>query len=400
MNSASSGKKQPALSRQTTPKHATDFQLFYHAKIFRLRQPTRQIPPNDFLYFVAVTSSLSVQVPVPLSPSPTNSDPTATRTARLQTSRTSTFFCRYQSQFDMGSGRHTVHQKGVAHPHKKHREKQGVKAIQPILRQNLPRAGMIYPFRHSMMRSRRGDLGVSSAIKKGLGVPHTTTPVLDDVFCRVFEEATELMRNDGPGSKLKDEPIEFMRLLRKCPGLREPWLRRQTRLFTNLFLVLRCARRNWHNNPRPPFDTEQHCKTARAIDAYLAVEKLNWSSIEALGWFITRGVDIIKPEGKNLGKTAEARNTAGAKDSSAKSNADTLNLTTLELSLEEIIQGIRNLNIDVDETALTAAFAKLRIQEEARRNGNPLLDGWGERNDETDEEAEDDDEGAGFRAAT
>ena len=131
---------------------------------------------------------------------------------------------------------------------------------------------MIYPFGQTLMRSRRSDLGVSSAIKKGLGAPSITTPMLDTVFCRIFEEATELMRKDGPGSKFnKDEPIAFMRLLRTRPGLREPWLRRRTRLFTTLFLVLRCARRNWHNNPRPPYDIEQHCKMARAIDAYLAV---------------------------------------------------------------------------------------------------------------------------------
>ncbi len=172
----------------------------------------------------------------------------------------------------MGSRRHTVHQKGVAHPHKKHKDKRSVKAIQPILHLNLPKAGMIYPFGQTLMRSRRSDLGVSSAIKKGLGAPSITTPMLDTVFCRIFEEATELMRKDGPGSKFnKDEPIAFMRLLRTRPGLREPWLRRRTRLFTTLFLVLRCARRNWHNNPRPPYDIEQHCKMARAIDAYLAV---------------------------------------------------------------------------------------------------------------------------------
>lgn len=49
-----------------------------------------------------------------------------------------------------------------------------------------------------------------------------------------------------------------------------------------------------------------------------------------------------------------------------------------QLSLEQIVEGMQRLNINLDETALTEAFARLRIQgpppQAPRKNGNPFLD--------------------------
>jgi hypothetical protein len=43
-----------------------------------------------------------------------------------------------------------------------------------------------------------------------------------------------------------------------------------------LFLALRGARQIWHENPGEPFNIEEHCQVARAIDAFREVDTLDW----------------------------------------------------------------------------------------------------------------------------
>jgi hypothetical protein len=320
----------------------------------------------------------------------------------------------------MGTGNRIGKTKSAAHLHKSKQWRQHhVKPGKPTLRDTIPKAGMIYPFDHTLLRTHQSDVGAYTAIKKNQGVPSMTTPMLDSVFCRIFEEATELMGQDG-GSESGGNPVEFMRSLRARPGLRELWRRRNLAMFTSVFLVLRCARLNWHKTPRAPYNVDEHCKTARAVDAFLAVDNLAWSDLDGLRWFVSDGVDLIKPPAQQQEEEEEeteegggqAERSESGQGGESDSDSGTVGIFVkrtcpvppedegetggerdnfgsnggagkgsgwqLQLSLEQIVEGMRRLNIDVDETALTEAFARLRIQDPARaaprKNGNPFLD--------------------------
>lgn len=172
--------------------------------------------------------------------------------------------------------------KRPAHSHTRRQTKQAhVKRSIPTLRHKIPKAGMIYPFNYTLLRTQRNDVGVYTAIKKSQGVPSMTTPMLDSVLCRIFEEATALIEQKE-GSEHGGNSVTFMRSLRARPGLRDLWKRRSVSMLTSIFLVLRCARLNWHKTPRPPYNVDEHCKTARAIDAFLAVDNLTWSDFAGL----------------------------------------------------------------------------------------------------------------------
>ena len=61
-----------------------------------------------------------------------------------------------------------------------------------------PKAGMIYPFRKSLMKHSRPDVFLFGALTRALAVPllgHLTTQQLDDVFAQIFEEATDLLKH-------------------------------------------------------------------------------------------------------------------------------------------------------------------------------------------------------------
>jgi hypothetical protein len=152
----------------------------------------------------------------------------------------------------------------------KRKLRRGAKASRGPLRDMLPRAGMIYPFREAFLRTKRGDIAITTAIARSLGVRFATTSILNTVFSRIFEEATELLKQGG-GTQFADDPMRFMRALLARPGLQEPWRRRNISLFTKTVLVLRAARKNWYDTPSEPFNVGRHCKLAQAIDAYLAV---------------------------------------------------------------------------------------------------------------------------------
>jgi hypothetical protein len=113
---------------------------------------------------------------------------------------------------------------------------------------------------------------------------------LDDAFAQIFKEATDLLKQrEDEMTTVSDAPISFIASLRIRPAL--TWAHSsKDRLFTQLFLALRAARRNWHERPLPPFDIEKHRRVARAIDTFNAVDTLNWSSLSVVEWFL-RGVD-------------------------------------------------------------------------------------------------------------
>jgi hypothetical protein len=240
------------------------------------------------------------------------------------------------------------------------------------------------------MRRQRGDIGVWSAIKKT--APKFTTAMLDTIFSRIFEDATKMLQEDKD-KQLPRNPLDFMKLLRKRPSLREPWLRRQAHFLLTVFIILRAARGNWRKEPRPPADIEKHCKTARAIDAFLAEEDFYWSSLSTVEYFVDEkgGLDLVRPvkEDNSEEEQEQPDTEEGVWDGQKGSDDEMLGKEAApasdepscgpKISLELLLQGMRRLNIDVDETALTEAFAKLGVNGAGAvavpdRAGSPLLE--------------------------
>ncbi|KAK4102270.1 hypothetical protein N658DRAFT_495622 [Parathielavia hyrcaniae] len=121
-------------------------------------------------------------------------------------------------------------------PVARHRSKASLEGKLP-----LPRAGLIYPFGQTLLRHHRGDYGVYSAVKANLGVPHLTPGMLDTVFSRLFDEATEMLQEDET-KHLPRDPLQFIALPRKRPAVRETWMRRNKDFLLSVFLALRAAR--------------------------------------------------------------------------------------------------------------------------------------------------------------
>lgn len=110
--------------------------------------------------------------------------------------------------------------------------------------------------------------------------------MLDSLFASIFEEATDLLKaENGEMAAFKDDIVAFMASLRLRPSLR-PWARRfKADSFVELFLILRAARRNW-NKTESQLVTEHPCTLARAIDAFHAVERLDWGSERFAYWLV------------------------------------------------------------------------------------------------------------------
>ncbi|SPQ19214.1 658dc49a-26de-48e0-b497-a0ee77020c5a [Thermothielavioides terrestris] len=171
---------------------------------------------------------------------------------------------------------------------------------QSILRDLLPKAGMIYPFAKTLMKRPRSDVAVLSAIKNALDTPTLSTALLDDILAAIFHEATDLLQLLQQQKKTYHHhhyddglnPLAFTALLRARPALHEPWTRRSADLFARLFLTLRAARLAWRARPRPPFDVGRHCRLARAVDAFVAVEGvLDWAGPGLAEWLVRGGLD-------------------------------------------------------------------------------------------------------------
>jgi hypothetical protein len=268
------------------------------------------------------------------------------------------------------------------------------------------------------MKRYRRDFVLTGALRKDT---HFLSPqVLNQRFSQMFDVATELLPQQNPTEPSRTiNPIPFLLSLRKHASL-QPWARAVSKsLFISLFLVLRAARANWHKNPREPFDLGKHCQLARAIDTFIRADPFAWhSAVPLLGWAVCGGLQFHDSsrrddpmEGKDDPMEEDGEGGIGGDDSGSDEEAlfvkqtcfvpmgegmedeeeqASLNNSTdsavseearrrFQLSYEQVVEGMRLLNIDVDETALTEAFAKLRIYEESqpasgRRRGNPFLD--------------------------
>ena len=149
-------------------------------------------------------------------------------------------------------------------------------------------------------------------------IPRVTTGQLDDIFAGIFEEATNLLQQGkDETTTFKDDPISFIASLQGRPTL-HTWAHSFTPdLFISLFLVLRAARQTWYERPLPPFAIEKHRKVARAIDAFNAVDAINWGELGVVQWLIRGG---LKCSAQRAGNTSmdvdgDGKNKGGESDS-------------------------------------------------------------------------------------
>ena len=222
----------------------------------------------------------------------------------------------------------------------------------------MPKAGMLYPFKNTLMKRIRSDTAILTAIKAGTGARHMTTSLLDDTFFRVFREATDLLqaaKHSGRISHFKDNPIALISSIRRLPALRDIWMRRSLKFLVGVFLVLRAARQNWHEKPSHPYNPSQHGKMARVIDKFLAVENLDWGSIGVVEWLLRK---IIVPASKEGDNGAALTDPASGMDIEQEDDE-----AQFQVSLEAVMLSMQRLNIDVAQDVLTGAFAKLRIED-------------------------------------
>ncbi|KAK4034545.1 hypothetical protein C8A01DRAFT_18670 [Parachaetomium inaequale] len=246
-----------------------------------------------------------------------------------------------------------------------------------ILRDKLPKAGMIYPFQKTLLRRHRSDVAVATAIKRGTGAPLLTRDLLDDGFHRVFKVATQLLRlqqRDRNNYEFRDNPIALMATVREQPGIREIWGLRTVNMLASVFIVLRAARQNWHKTPRFPFDTAEHSKAAQAIDDFLAVDNLDWGSLAFVEWLLRGGREIMEHAGNH-----DMMDEGGDWDDETRLFAKQTCPVPMEgiireevdgnisfhLSFEAVMEGMRRLNIDVQQDVLIEAFGKLCIEDRA-----------------------------------
>jgi hypothetical protein len=221
---------------------------------------------------------------------------------------------------------------------------------------------------------------------------------------------TEAETRDGAG------PIAFIASLRQNDAL-APWAPAVSEdLFISLFLVLGAARRNWYDAPRKPLDVERHCALARAIDAFGRAEQFVWSGVDVIAWVrggglmfhngrIARvgGVDDEMEEdsggeqesdsddgrfagsmssfvgedmedemedgvdalfaGQMRSMTVEdaSKGREDKGDAAAREREDARR--KLDLTLDQVVESMRLLNIAFDEVALAESFAALRIHD-------------------------------------
>jgi hypothetical protein len=210
------------------------------------------------------------------------------------------------------------------------------------LRDKMPKAGMLYPFKDTLMKRGRTDNAILTAIKAGTGARRMTTDLLDDTFSNVFREATDLLQNAkqrGQISRFEDDPIALIFSIRRLPALQDIWMRRNLKFLVGIFLLLRAARQRWHKTPTYPNDLSKHGKMAQEIDKFLAVETLDWGSIGVVEWLLR---EIIIPANKESDSEAILTDFASGMDVEQQDGK-----AQFQVSLEAVMLGMRRLNIDV-----------------------------------------------------
>ncbi|KAK3898731.1 hypothetical protein C8A05DRAFT_18731 [Staphylotrichum tortipilum] len=261
----------------------------------------------------------------------------------------------------------------------------GVKKLL-ILFQDIPKAGMIYPFQHALLKRDRRDRALTFAILKSVRGKFNRY-ILDTRLALIFETAIDLVREDIVFTQypITIDPIDFFRLLRNRAIVRRWAMGITENLFISLFLVLRAARQKWHDNPRHPLEIDKHCRIARAIDVFNRVDPMKWNGVAVVEWIRKGGLmfqsasatpnapqtigddtaakDADMPDLSDLAHPAAPDDSTATNNDSNKDDPDDPVPANRHLTPEQVIASMRLLNIDVDQTALTEVFGRLNIAE-------------------------------------
>jgi hypothetical protein len=266
----------------------------------------------------------------------------------------------------------------------------------------------LYPFEDTLLGVISSDEIVVAAIERGLDlhddkleddanwVHHQqaqpvslSTALLDDMFSNIFDEATALLQRHVAHHERKAIPHRlrhFMKLLRTQAGPQQLWSLLGVNTLCKVVSVLRAARRGWRRG-QPPSTIGYGCKTARAIDAFLAVETLNWNRCRLKKLRRrARRVAAIKARKRELGHEGKQddgsvastekrglRESRELKEQNQNKDREHGNLghtaahtaagkSAGQRSVEVVIERLRNLHLDVDPAELREAFGKLDIQ--------------------------------------
>ncbi|KAI1464179.1 uncharacterized protein F4812DRAFT_462929 [Daldinia caldariorum] len=199
----------------------------------------------------------------------------------------------------------------------------------------LPRAGMIYPPGHHFLQRSRKDNIVMVSLEQAGFAEHSrlpakkTTRAVDEALASIFTTAMEpdiiqhLTTEDG-------DLFDFLGVL--CERLAE-------------------ARKEWQQNPRPPFDPDQQSKTARSIDALLSAVGDRWNRAEFEIYELVGGWEEYDDEeiDKNYSdcSTLEALDDDNGSSESMQMEVDSLTTSLEDVADEEAIKkGVEEMDIN------------------------------------------------------
>ncbi|KAI1414975.1 hypothetical protein F5Y13DRAFT_196959 [Hypoxylon sp. FL1857] len=227
-----------------------------------------------------------------------------------------------------------------------------------ILKDLLPRAGMIYPSQKDILSRERRDKKVVIALKKagiidtGRGVPiKTNKKAVDQALADLFS----LVAFPYAMFQLSGEDLNFPKMTQSTAS----WVKVLPQpTFTELIQRLIDARKAWYKEPREPFETSQHCATALKIDLLLdSVEGQLNSAVSGLfdiiGDYDVKEEDDEEEDGNDDGDDEEMDEDDGEEEEdvggAGQSNNGGMDVTMTDLTEEEELrEGVEAMHIDDD----------------------------------------------------
>ncbi|OTA87349.1 hypothetical protein M434DRAFT_15496 [Hypoxylon sp. CO27-5] len=231
------------------------------------------------------------------------------------------------------------------------------------LKEFLPRTGMVFPSANLVLGVRRKDTRVMKAFEvanfaevRG-GPTKTAKAAVDQALAETFTLALDPQIFKHLTTKGKGL-FDFLGALKKAV----PWAGRVGEsTFIKLCQCLVDARLAWKASPRPPFDINQHCATARSIDVLLEAAGGRWSSAmfeiyEIVGGFNEDEDEDEDVEGDEVEEEKGEQETsqAGLPSSSADPSSSSVDIQMTDLAAaleedlqeEELRQGFEEMDLD------------------------------------------------------
>ena len=154
----------------------------------------------------------------------------------------------------------------------------------------LPRAGFIWPPGRQLLSNNIRNRRLARAlIRAGISLKRDE---VEAALAAIFDIAKD-QHEQGALRAAETVPYFLAGIRRLVPfanGLDEG-------VFIDLFTSLRDGRREWHANPRPPFDVTTHGPLAKAIDAFNSAAAQDWNETEVELFELVGGYSDAESEG-------------------------------------------------------------------------------------------------------